>query len=412
MSIKVKEAVEVDHVPGCKRNKGCGPDCKRRRAKGVFEAHIIVHQAGAKPARYRYRIPKEFSGTRSEREAWADKIQQGILKDLAANPLPKQVVPTMEQFKQEFLDYGTANRQKASTAAGWEVNLRVHLLPHLGKKKLDEIDEVDVQGIKTRMSEYAPKSVNNVLCTLSKMLKVAKRLKRIRAIPIDSVELLAPKSKAPAFYDFEEFARVEEAAAKVDPRCLAMVYLVAHAGLRPGEVAALLQTDIYWSTGAHGEILVDKQTWREVTDSTKTNVVRRLPMTPELAGSLQAIRHLGDPHVLLRDDGRPANQKVLRKWFQKVQRRAGLEVTGNLYVLRHTFGSHLAMKGAGPKDIQELLGHTTLNMTMRYIHLTTAHKEQAVALLSRRELDKKASKNGARMAPAGTPGSSPEMPAG
>lgn len=103
---------------------------------------------------------------------------------------------------------------------------------------------------------------------------------------------------------------------------------------------------------------------------------------------------------------------MLRKWFQKVQRRAGLEPTGNLYVLRHTFGSHLAMKGAGPKDIQELLGHTTLNMTMRYIHLTTAHKERAVALLSRRGLDKKVSKNGARMAAAGTPGNSPEIPAG
>jgi integrase len=39
------------------------------------------------------------------------------------------------------------------------------------------------------------------------------------------------------------------------------------------------------------------------------------------------------------------------------------------------------MKGAGAKDRQELLGHITLTMTMRYIHLTTAHKEKAVGLL-------------------------------
>jgi site-specific recombinase XerD len=94
--------------------------------------------------------------------------------------------------------------------------------------------------------------------------------------------------------------------------------------------------------------------------------------------------------------GRPANMKVFRVWMKKVQRRAGLKVDGNVYALRHTFASHLAMRGAGAKDIQELLGHTTLTMTMRYIHLTTAHKEKAVGLLS--ETVQKAAENGAGMA--------------
>ena len=50
--------------------------------------------------------------------------------------------------------------------------------------------------------------------------------------------------------------------------------------------------------------------------------------------------------------------------------------------LRHTFASHLVMKGAKLKEIQELLGHKSINMTMRYSHLSPEHKRNAVNLLN------------------------------
>ena len=50
--------------------------------------------------------------------------------------------------------------------------------------------------------------------------------------------------------------------------------------------------------------------------------------------------------------------------------------------LRHTFASHLAMRGASPKDLQELLGHKTMSMTTRYAHLSQEHKKKAVNLLN------------------------------
>ncbi len=51
------------------------------------------------------------------------------------------------------------------------------------------------------------------------------------------------------------------------------------------------------------------------------------------------------------------------------------------HVLRHTFCSHLAMRGAAPKAIQELAGHSTLSMTMRYMHLAPIALRQAIELL-------------------------------
>ena len=49
--------------------------------------------------------------------------------------------------------------------------------------------------------------------------------------------------------------------------------------------------------------------------------------------------------------------------------------------MRHTFGAHLAMRGASPKAIQELMRHADLSMTQRYTHLSPAVRESAVRLL-------------------------------
>lgn len=51
------------------------------------------------------------------------------------------------------------------------------------------------------------------------------------------------------------------------------------------------------------------------------------------------------------------------------------------HMLRHTFASHLAMRGATLKVIQELLGHSTITMTMRYAHLAPRVAREAVQLL-------------------------------
>jgi integrase len=63
--------------------------------------------------------------------------------------------------------------------------------------------------------------------------------------------------------------------------------------------------------------------------------------------------------------------------FEGACRRAGI-VDFRFYDLRHTFASHLAMKGHPIKAISELLGHSTIEMTMRYAHLSPGHLHEAV----------------------------------
>ena len=82
--------------------------------------------------------------------------------------------------------------------------------------------------------------------------------------------------------------------------------------------------------------------------------------------------------------------KYITNKFNAGVKRAGIE-DFTFHDLRHTFASQLIMKGGSLKDVQELLGHKTMTMTLRYAHLSQEHKKKAVNLLngltSRKKVD-------------------------
>ena len=84
--------------------------------------------------------------------------------------------------------------------------------------------------------------------------------------------------------------------------------------------------------------------------------------------------------MLCLDDGSPLTQKVVQDWMRRTARRAEVEKAG-VHILRHTFCSHLAMRGAPARAIQELAGHQDLATTQRYMHLSPAAIEGAIRLL-------------------------------
>jgi site-specific recombinase XerD len=68
--------------------------------------------------------------------------------------------------------------------------------------------------------------------------------------------------------------------------------------------------------------------------------------------------------------------------MKRAARKAGLSRNG-VHVLRHTFCSHLAMRGAPARAIQEAAGHQDLGTTQRYMHLSPAAVDEAIRLLER-----------------------------
>ena len=272
--------------------------------------------------------------------------------------------------------YARANRQKPSGITAKESILRAHLIPILGTKKLDGTTNEHVQRLKRQLTTKAPKTVNNVLTVLGVLLKTAVEWDVIAHMPCTVRLLPTPKSQA-QFHDFDAYERLVTAAEQLDPRAVLLVLLGGEAGLRCGEMMALEWRDVDLQ---QRQLAVERSDWKGHVTSTKGGRVRFVPMTVRLAAALRRHRHLRGNRVLCQDGGEPLTQKIVQDHVRRAARRANIRPEG-VHVLRHTFCSHLAMRGAPVRAIQELAGHQDLSTTQRYMHLSPAAIEGAIRLL-------------------------------
>jgi site-specific recombinase XerD len=90
-------------------------------------------------------------------------------------------------------------------------------------------------------------------------------------------------------------------------------------------------------------------------------------------------RSSGQGRVFVNMQGEPL--KSYKHWFDPAVREAGISFF-TWYCLRHTFASRLVMTGVDLRTVAELMGHKTIQMTMRYAHLGPAHTLAAVEKLA------------------------------
>jgi integrase len=137
-----------------------------------------------------------------------------------------------------------------------------------------------------------------------------------------------------------------------------MVLLGGDAGLRLGEILALEWRDIEL---AARRLTVRRSDWLGHVTVPKGGRSRQLPMKQRLTAALKAGLHLRSDRVLSLRDGSPMTRDRVIKGVRGAQRVVGIEQ--GVHILRHTFCSHLAMKGAPARGIQELAGHADLSTT-------------------------------------------------
>ncbi|MEZ4380463.1 MAG: tyrosine-type recombinase/integrase, partial [Nannocystaceae bacterium] len=256
--------------------------------------------------------------------------------------------------------------------------INTYLLPNLGDRRLDAITEADVARMKARYAYQAPASVNNILTLLGTMLKTAIEWGVIEAMP--RIRKLKQPRQRFDFYDEATFERLVDAAAEVGEHCLLAVLLGGDAGLRGGEIAALrlVHCDV-----DRGVLHICENFWRGHVHLPKGNRPRQVVMTSRLRALLAKLRaERGDieTRVVLLEDGRAPVQRTIDRTICRAQKAAGLPPKGP-HILRHTFCSRLAAKGATPKAIKELAGHASSTTTDRYMHLAPGALRTAIALI-------------------------------
>ena len=303
----------------------------------------------------------------------------------AAQPVPPPVepekeVPTFAAFAKVFMaTYAKANNKPSEQASKQSI-LDNYLLPRFRTRRLDSFKVLDIDQLKAEMldEEYNRKTINNAMAVWAKLLHYAQDQELIAKTP--RFKFLKIREEKFDFFDFDELERLV-AAAKDEPERRAMILLGAEAGLRMGEMLALTQDCIDYRSG---NLTIWENDWHGQVGSTKGGDRRTVPMTPRLRAALSAIRHLRADLVLCSQDGKRWTKHIVRAALRTICKRAGLRIVG-AHVLRHTFCSHLAMRGAAPKAIQELAGHKSLKVTLRYMHLTETALRETMRLLETRD---------------------------
>ncbi len=337
--------------------------------------------------RWRYRKTINLPGGRKERISGTPILNTRVAAEIAerehilrllsapATPpvLPKEV-PIFAKFAEEFMaTYSEANN-KPSEVHSKRTILKNHLLPAFGGVKLDVIQPREIEAYKSGKLKagLAPKTVNNQLTVLRRILSLAAEWGLLTHTP--PMKWLKVPDPEFDFLDFEEAVRLEKGA---EGDWAAMITVGLTTGLRQGELLALRWEDVDLVSG---RLVVRRAVARGVVGTPKSGKSREIPLNDKALLALKRQRHLRGELVFCDEAGRMLRKSVCKWPLWTACRRAGLRRIG-WHTLRHTFASHLVMRRAPIKAVQELLGHSTIEMTMRYAHLSPDVRKDAVKLL-------------------------------
>ena len=111
-------------------------------------------------------------------------------------------------------------------------------------------------------------------------------------------------------------------------------------------------------------------------------VARHIPLNAVAVGALKGLlpNMAKNNFVFVSSRGRGA-LKGSRHWFEKALKEAGVR-NFTWHCLRHSFASRMVLAGVDLRTVQELMGHKTIGMTIRYAHLAPAHQLAAVERLA------------------------------
>jgi integrase len=275
---------------------------------------------------------------------------------------PCKEIPPFSDFVEEFLIWSKA-QNKSSTHKRYRVSSKPILKFFRGK--VSEIHVASVERFKVaRLKECSSAGVNRDLAALRYMMNFAITQGYIESNPVRVKFLQEGPGEMRILSHDEEKLFLDNS-----PRLLKDIAIVMlQTGMRPNEVYSIRKEDVH-----PGFIFVPKG---------KTRYARRtIPLTEEVAEVLERRVREAKGACLFPSRKDPDKPMTICRSHLTVCRNTGLEF--RLYDLRHTFGSRSAMAGVDLPTLKELMGHSSITLTMRYVHPTPEHKIEALRKLKR-----------------------------
>jgi integrase len=281
-------------------------------------------------------------------------------KDPAAERANERRAATFADFAQRYLEDVSRPLKKPTTAAQDELNFRLHVVPIIGRMKVQEVERADIARLVLAM-KATPIAANRVRALLNHAFAKAEAwgLRPDGTNPTRHVSKFKEAARE-RFLSPKELEQLGEALADADARgeslyATAAVRLLVLTGARLGEILSL-----EW---AHVDL--DARLLRLPDSKTGAKTIALPAPAVEILAGLP--RQQGNPHVIC---GARAGARIvnLHKFWNRIRKAAGLDDV-RLHDLRHSFASVAAAGGMSLPLIGALLGHSQPATTARYAHL-------------------------------------------
>jgi integrase len=343
-------------------------------AKGIYErkgkngdiTYYIRYQFHG--ADIKERIGKKSLGCTKE---WAKDALKARLGEIAQGRFNLEKTRKPVPFSclvERYREWAASNKQ----AWNEEKYVLEMFAERFGDTPLSQITTWQIEKWKAeRRKEVKPNTVNRQLTVIKHMFKMAVEWGLTTNNPASAVKRFLVNDQRTRFLTVEEVPAFLQACEKqlTSPWLFPLVILAIHTGMRRGELRSLRPEN------------VDGERWVATVLQTKTLRLKTITLNEPAREAMKwFLEHQYGEFLLMWPWGERIGKTTIYDAFKKACRDAGV-TNFRFNDLRHTFASHLVMEGTDLVTVKDLMGHSNINMTVRYSHLVQEHKAQAVARL-------------------------------
>jgi len=312
---------------------------------------------------------------------------------------------TLGEYLDRWLSDSVADTVKATTFERYEQITRLHLKPALGKVKLKAITPDHMRGLYREKLDGDPtndveplssRTVRYMHTTLHKALKQAVMDGLIPRNATEAVKPPQPSREEMHPLTPDEAKHFLKTAHDTGDRLEALYVLAVHTGLRQGELLGLKWDDVDLEGGSlqvrrtlaitkDGPVLTAPKTTgsrRSVKLTNAATTALRSHLKRQLA-EIDKVGSLWNPGeydglIFASETGEPLDRRTVTKHrFKPLLKRAGLPEI-RFHDLRHTSATLLLGKNINPKIVSEMLGHSTIAITLdTYSHVLPNMRDHA-----------------------------------
>lgn len=257
---------------------------------------------------------------------------------------------------------------KLSSQKSYKDAYNLHIMPYIGSMELQDVRPVHIRDVMAGVADKSQSLQHKVKITLQQIFRTAQENHLIRDDPTDGTKETPharPKGK--------EYLTLTEGEALLqsvtDPRARAFCAICFYCGLRRSEALGLQWSDIGPASLVVGRsVTFPDSNQPMVSTELKTHAAHRiLPVPAALRAVLVETPHT-DPYVVPAAAGGPLSKSGYNKLWHKVQASAPFPV--HAHMLRHSYATALYHAGVDLRTAQQLLGHSSIQMTAKiYTHL-------------------------------------------